>query len=150
MDQNGDTPENSGGEGGGRVLILKRSELAILRRYANRYPIVDGERQEAVDVAMEHIRDKDIGPRNRIAAMKALIAMDKLNLDEVATYLNAKHDAKEELKPASAVTINNHTQVNVYGDPSELRKLSAEQLAELHRQTLSLPEPHKNGTGRAG
>ncbi len=114
------TPENDGGKTGGLVsdnpvprLLLKRSELAILRRMADRYPIVEGERQEVVDVVMDIARNAQ-SKRLKIAAVKAFVSMDKVNLDEMKVYLAAKTQAADDMKPAAgSVNVSVTTNVGV-------------------------------------
>jgi hypothetical protein len=117
--------------------MLKRSELAVLRRYANRYPLVEGERQEVVDVVMDTLRNAK-SKRTRLAAAKTAMELDKVNLQEMGLYLQAKKMALDELKPAASPTV----QVNInLSDPAQVAKLSDDELLRLHSQTLTLSGP---------
>ncbi len=98
----------SGGDGGGAVekVILRRSELEVLRRMADRYPINDNERMETVACVMDVIRTSK-SRRTRISAVKALTSLDKVNLEEIKTVLLAKKlFAGEQASGTSPVTIN--------------------------------------------
>lgn len=111
--------ENTGGEGGGHTsgrnsLRLRRSELAILRKHASRFPIVEGERQEAVDCVLDVMRTSK-SRRTKLAAVKTLAELDKVNLAELKVYFDAKRLAQQsELKPA----VVNNTQINLHAAPA--------------------------------
>lgn len=129
MDENENSlpeSENDGGEGGGEALILKRSELAILRRYANRWPIQEAERAEVVETVMRTMRQKNAGPRARLMSVQTLAALDRINVAEMATYVAAKKAIPGELQPAQVTIIGQQTnQINIgvqedeswYGSP---------------------------------
>ncbi len=128
-----------GGEGGGpERLVLKRSELTILRKMANKYPITPGEREEVVEVVMDMVRTSK-SRRTRIAAARTIAAFDKINHDEIKTYLDATKTRGDDLQPA--VTVNN--QVNV---------MTAQQVLDVYIGVLTEddsetgdPEPSGNG-----
>ena len=103
---------NDGGEGGGEPLTkltLKRSELIILRRIADKYPIQPGERQEVVDNVMDLLRTSK-SRRTKIAAARTIAALERVNHDEMKLYLECQKSASADLQPAS-VTINNQVVV---------------------------------------
>jgi hypothetical protein len=99
---------DSGGEAGGAPkVLLKRSELATLRRMADRYPINSQERADTVAQVMDIVRNAK-SKRLRIAAVKALTGLDKVNLDEVKTVILAKR-----LIQAEKGDVNVNVQTNV-------------------------------------
>jgi len=126
---------------------LRPSELAVLRRHADRYPIVAGERQEALDTVMHCIRNGK-NSRVKLAAVKVLLAMDKLNIQEATAFLNAEQMAMLS-KPQAGTTniqinVNNYTMADLErlveaGEkiPEDIvRKLSSEDVAALHRKII--------------
>ena len=138
-----DTPAE-GGDSGGSALVLRRSEVAVLRRYANRFNFVDAERQEAVDIVMAQLRNRKLSARHKLSAVKVMADLDKVNLAEVGLLIQAKRLKLEELKPAPQT----NTQVNVYVDahvPLTEQGRIAEALAILDaaraRAAVEAPKP---------
>lgn len=82
-----------GGDGG--ACTLRKSELLVLRRMMDRYPISENERAETVAQVLGVLRDAK-SMRTRLSAAKVLAAMDKVNLDEVKTYIGVKMAAKDD------------------------------------------------------
>lgn len=76
-------------------------------------------------------------PRLRLSAISTLAMLDRVNLEEVNTYLSAKKTVPSELQPANQVQIN----VNV----GNLSELSDNELIRRHRQSLDLPLQDQNG-----
>ncbi|MFO0967888.1 MAG: hypothetical protein U0793_20195 [Gemmataceae bacterium] len=96
----------------------------MLRGCADRWPITEGDRREAVDEVMETMR-KTKSPRTKIAAVRTLAALDAQNLKELQIALGAT-EQKPVAAPAAAVQINDLTQ------------LSTDELIRRHRETLAL------------
>lgn len=143
--------ENDGGEAGGLAdegpvprLILKRSELAILRKMADRYPIVEGERREVVDTVMDIVRNAK-SKRLKLAASKAMCSLDKVNLDEMRTYLLAQKIVADDLKPATVINninsvTNEHINQTVYNiDAEQFSKLSGAEKLRVLQQSIQSP-----------
>lgn len=142
-----DVAEPDGGEGGGTKLILSRSELAVLRRMASKYPIVDGERQDCVDLVMEIVRG-NYQPSHKVAAVKALIAMDRLNHDELKLYIEAvtTPQVAKEVQPAQVV-VNN--QVVVQNKVPTVEDVLAEYGDVIARRRVRREIPPINGAGES-
>ncbi len=128
--------ENTGGDGGGvevGKLLLKRSELAVLRRMANKFPFTEGERVEVVDHVMDVLRTSK-SRRHRLSAAKTAAVLEKVNVDELKMYLTAKSSGQP-------TTVTNNSQTNIV-----LGNMTLEQKRELltkHRQ-LNGQVPHDN------
>lgn len=86
-------------------MLLKRSELLIMRRMANRYPIVEEERREMVDISMDIARNAK-SKRLKLSALGVMTAMDRINLEEMKVYIAAKKEASSEMQPAEGSTVN--------------------------------------------
>lgn len=134
-----------GGEAGGAVpkILLKRSELAVLRRLANRYPIGEQDRIDTVDCVVDIVR-KAKSNRLKIAAVKALTGLDRLNLAEVQTYLMAKKTAGDELQPAPGSTIVNVAIQNNVTVESVLDEYSR----SISPRAVQAQSAQDNGTGK--
>ena len=66
------------GEGGGR--ILDRTQLRLIEKQADRYPLTDDERLEMVMYGLETMRNTK-SLRTRLQAIRTLSALDKNNLE---------------------------------------------------------------------
>lgn len=150
-----DDPDNSGGtdEGGAfdraNYKFLRRSELAILRKQSDRYPIQPAERQEAVDKVMDTLRNSE-AERSVLGAANTLVSMDRVNLEEFKVALAAEKMNSEIINPPAAPsqTININF-VNATVDdlvnaikaghmvPKEaVRRLTYEEKLELHKRVI--------------
>ena len=92
-----------GGEGGGaEKLVLKRSELIILRKMADRYGVVDGERREMAEVALSTMRGTK-SPRTKLQAINTLATLDGLALRELDIATSSQ---KKESSGPGVVQVN--------------------------------------------
>jgi hypothetical protein len=149
-DENTKPPENSGGSAGGSApdevpdqdkpqsLILRKSELAVLRRMANKYPIQPDERAEMVEAALMTMRRANSG-RLKLSAIKALLAMDRANVDEIRTYAAVHENVGKDLQPANQTHID---QVNII-----LGQLTLEQKRALLEKHRAANRQLENGDG---
>ena len=84
--------------------LLSRSELNALRQAADRWPIDSSERREAVEHILYVVRNAK-SFRHKINAVRCLIAMDSVNLNELRTLISAESNKIEALKPAPHVNV---------------------------------------------
>jgi hypothetical protein len=147
--------ENAGGDSGGtdnaapQRLQLRRSELAILRRQADRYPIGPADRADVVDKVMSIVNTAK-SFRHVIAAARTIDALDRTNLKELGVAIEA---VKEQTPLALPVAQSGPTTINIsigcsfhtlveaveQGKviPKEvLDALPEERLLELHRLSI--------------
>lgn len=123
-----ESDKKQGGEGGGVVapkLRLKRSELLILRQHADRYPVKDEDRQKVVDVVMDTLITAET-PRNKIAAAQTMIALDRVNLEEVKVCLSMTDD-----KPTGAGVNVNVTNTVMAGNSVQLVDITSDEFKAL-------------------
>jgi hypothetical protein len=143
-------PDNPGGEKEGLpVLVLRPAELAVMRRMADKYPIVPGERKEVVDAVMNTLRATD-KPRTRLACAKVMIAMDHVNHQELRTYLEF---AKNREEPQQIVINNENKVVVSIGDKEKFlarakEYADAEAVVETDKIDSIGADPHVNGNGK--
>lgn len=87
-----DSPEITGGDEGGthrNPNRLRPSELALLRRMSGRFPFTQEDRVRAVGRVNDVLASDDSGTRGWLGAVKAMVSMEKINLDEMATLIAA-------------------------------------------------------------
>jgi hypothetical protein len=129
------TVENPGGEKEGTFLILRPSELAVMRRMADKYPIIQEDRREVLDAVMGTLRRTD-KPRTVLAAAKVVLAMEQVNHQELRTYLEF---AKSSTEPQQII-INNENQVSM-GDKEKFLARATEYNSALN----AIPEIDPDG-----
>lgn len=121
-----DAPSSQGGEGG--RTVLSRSDLAILRRCADRYPLIDSDRKRAVELTVEAM-DQAKSVRGKLACIATLLKLDEVNLKEMALFLRSQQQNKPVATPATAVQVNvnagDGATVNVQGMLDEYRDVIA-------------------------
>ena len=99
-----------GGEAGGepQKILFKRAELEVMRKLADRYPFLQSEREEMVECVVDIAR-RAKSNRLKLSALKVAIAMEKVNLDELKTYVSVKRISEEDLQPAPGSTVLNNS-----------------------------------------
>jgi hypothetical protein len=128
------SPEISGEEKGA-ALILKGSELAILRRRADKYPVTPGERKEVVESVMSTMRNSKSN-RTKIMAARTMAALDRINHDELKLFVDAT-SKRQDLQPANIT--NNLMINNLTITPSQFDALSLDDQLRLLRGEPILP-----------
>lgn len=91
-----------GGQAGG--MMLKRSEVRLLRSFADRNHFTPQEFQEASKCVMDIIVHAN-SKRLKLGAVNAFAALDRNNLKELDIYLNQKKALLAKDKP-STVNVN--------------------------------------------
>lgn len=128
-----DEADNPGGEKGAssrNPSRLRSSELALLRRVSDRFPFTAEDRIRAVNCINDCVSDPDAGWRNRIAGVKTMAALERINLDEVGMAMDAA-------PTVAGLTVNQTTVVNqvaatiqaAQNDPAYLIWLESQRLA---------------------
>lgn len=115
-------------QGGARPIYLNRSEIQILRRQADRWPINKQDRQDLIDNLMEMVCNAK-SSRVRIMAARTVLAADMVNLREVSLLLNAEKSGSAAIQPAPQ-----HTVVNV-----NVTTLTLPDLVEMAENGQALP-----------
>lgn len=135
-----DELELSGGEGGG--VKLKRSEMNLLARMSDVYPITREERRLAVDCLVDIIKTSK-SRRTKISSVKALTGLDRTNQNQMALYLTAKKMAVGDGKDkGTSVNVNVAVQnVSVESVLDEYRNV-------IQGSTVPSQPPQINGTGK--
>lgn len=93
-------PDDAGGQGD--CVRLSRSDLLQLRRAARQdWGVPDVARNEAIYQCLKILADPDASERNRLAASKALIAMDRADSLHHASHRN-DDNPRETIDPDAA------------------------------------------------
>lgn len=125
--ENEDTALQSTGGEGGRT-VLSRSELAILRRCADRYPLIDADRRRAVELTLEAMEQAK-SVRGKLIGVKTLVELDRVNLAEIALFLQMQKQNQPVATHAPAVQVNvnagDGATVNVKGVLDDYRDVLA-------------------------
>lgn len=139
-----DDPESAGGQEGGAPSRnpdrLRPSELALLRRMMSRYPLTQEDRIKAVGRVNDIIADDTAGVRAWLAAIKAMLGMEKINVAELIALI-----ASQKIDVPATVTTN----LNVYAinlTPAE----RVVRLASLLAPTGDEPPPGVPDAGATG
>lgn len=137
----------AGGEAGGDgpKLFLKRSELAVLRRFMDRNCITPNEARDSVACVMDIVHNAK-SKRLKLAAVNTLVALDRNNLKEVAIYIGSKKVAHEVSKPGGQSGGNN-VNVNVQiVEQVVVKKEEPLQITETIIENINGRNGHKNGS----
>lgn len=127
-----------GGEGGGKKLRLSRSELIAFRKLNTQYDITDEQRQTMLGIVVNIATAEDASPRNKLAAAKTFVSMDKLNADGLKTYVDTKMAlADKSGNENSGVAV----QVNI------IERLKVPDSIEEPTETNTVQLPLMNGNG---
>ncbi len=126
--------EKSGGEVGGtrNPSRLRPSELALLRRMADRFPFTPEDRIRAVTCVNDAIADTDAGWRTRLGGVKCMGELERINLTEVGAAISAASDAPQ----ITNVSVNvSNTRISI----DEFRRLPLEDRLRILRGPVVAP-----------
>lgn len=95
-----DTPAIVGGEEAGTTRNpnrLRPSELALIRRAANRIPFTDEDRLATATTVMEAMRSEDATWRTKLAAVRAFGELERVNLAELALAIGITKEEQDRI-----------------------------------------------------
>ena len=133
-----------GGEGEGTAkTVLRKSELQVMRRMADRIPINNGERTRAVELTMQVI-DGDYSPGHKLTALRVFATFEKLNVEEMKMYIAAKMVSQRITTPAQIQTpiVNVNVAVSVQGILDEYADV-------ISSGAIQAKPAQVNGTGKS-